>query len=564
MEPLTTMTLKHLLDRSVDQHAARPALTMVGDEPLTYAVLGEQVRTLSGVLHDRQVRPGDRVAILSESCPNWGVAYFAITTMGAIAVPILPDFHPAEVNHILRHAGARAVFISERQLTKLDDAELEQLDTVYMIEDFSILPAQRQRDGLARLIQEGRREFARRREAVHQRGGQELPAVKEDDVAAIIYTSGTTGNSKGVVLTHRNLVFDAMATLKIQDVRSSDRLLSVLPMSHAYECTIGFIIPVSQGACVYYLDKPPVARVLLPALEKVKPTMMLTVPLIMEKLFKTRVLPQFTRNPVMRALYGIPAVRRKLHRVAVKKIEKMFGGELRFYGIGGALLAPDVEQFMRDGGFPYAVGYGLTETAPLIAGCAPAVTRYRSTGVVVPGVEVQIHEPNPDTGEGEIWVRGDNVMREYYQDPDRTAEVLSEDGWFRTGDLGRLDADGYLYIRGRLKNVIVGSNGENIYPEAIEAVLNRPDFVLESMVYEDEGQLVARVHLNYEVLDQEFASRKLTESQVRAAVEEKLEALRQETNASVSPFSRLQRLLEQPEEFEKTPTKKIKRYLYVN
>jgi long-chain acyl-CoA synthetase len=562
MEPLEALTLKHLLSRSVAAFGDRPALSMVDGEPLTYTQLGEQVRSLSAVLAERQIRPGDRVAILSESCPNWGVAYFAITTMGAIAVPILPDFQPNEVHHILRHAGARAVFISEKQLVKLEDAELDALDTVAVIEDFSILTPEKPLRGLAKLIHEGRSEFARLREIASKKDQEEPAEIQETDTACIIYTSGTTGNSKGVVLTHRNLVFDASATMEIQEIVSTDRLLSVLPMSHSYECTIGFLIPMMTGACVYYLDKPPVARVLLPAMERIKPTLMLTVPLIMEKIFKARVLPKFTGSPIMRGLYRIPAVRRRLHKIAAGKVHKLFGGELRFFGIGGALLAPDVEQFMRDGGFPYAIGYGLTETAPLIAGSGPEATRYRATGVVVPGVEVRIEQPNPDTGEGEIWVRGDNVMKEYYLDPERTAEVLTPEGWFQTGDLGTLDADGYLYIRGRLKNVIVGSSGENIYPEEIEALLNRADYVLESLVYEDSGQLVARIHPNYELLDEEFGHRHLNESQTRAAIAEKLEDLRQKTNSEVASFSRLQRLIEQPDEFVKTPTKKIKRYLY--
>ena len=366
------------------------------------------------------------------------------------------------------------------------------------------------------------------------------------------------------MLTHNNLVFDALATLKIQDMRSDDRLLSILPLSHSYECTLGFLLPIMQGACVYYLDKPPVPSVLMPALEKVRPTMMLTVPLIMEKIYKLRIAPQLTRSALLRKMARIPAVRRKLHRVAAWKVYKMFGGRLHFFGIGGALLAPDVEQFLREGKFPYAIGYGLTETSPLIAGCSPSQTRFRSTGPVIPGVQVRIDRPDSATGEGEIWVKGDNVMKGYYKDPERTAEAFSPDGWFRTGDLGSLDNDGYLYIKGRVKNMIVGSSGENIYPEEIESILNKSYFVLESLVYQDQGQLTARVHLNYEELDKEFAGRKQSETQTAQCVRDKLEELRAQVNSSVSKFSRIRKIIEQPEPFEKTPTNKIKRYLYVN
>lgn len=557
-------TLKQVLNHSVEEHADHPALSMVDESPITYRELGEQVRTLSNILYKRGVVAGDRVAILSENQPNWGVSYFAITTMGAVAVPVLPDFHANEVHHILRHSAAKAIFISEKQYQKLEDTDIESLQTIFLIEDFSVISADTRIDRLKNVLRDGQREYARLKEAALKMAGRLPQDVQEDDVASIIYTSGTTGHSKGVVLSHKNLVFDAMATIEIQDVTPRDRLLSVLPLSHTYENTVGFIIPMMRGASIYYLDKPPVARVLLPALEKIKPTIMLTVPLIIEKIYKMRILPRFTGSALMRHLYSKPVFRKRLNRVAAKKVLKMFGGELHFFGIGGALLAPEVELFLRDGNFPYAIGYGLTETSPIVAGCGPLVTRYRSTGPALPGVEVRIHDPHPDSGEGEIWVRGDNVMQGYYNDPERTAEVIDVDGWFRTGDLGVLDADGYLYIKGRLKNLILGPSGENIYPEEIESIINKSDMVLESLVYQEQGQLMARVHLNYEELDKEFKSRKLTESQIAQQIQQKLQDLRKEVNANVSSFSRLNQIIEQPEPFEKTPTKKIKRYLYVS
>ncbi len=564
MESLEQQTLKCLLERSVALFAARPALSLVGGTPLTYGQLGFEVRALAEVLHGRGIRRGDRVAILADSSPRWGVAYFAITTMGAVAVPILPDFHANEVQHILRHSGARAAFLGQRQFAKLEEADLPDLRTLFLIDDFSLVPPATPMDRFQEILQEGQREFTRLKEAALAMAQRPPADVGEEDIASIIYTSGTTGHAKGVVLRHRNLVFDAVATLGIQDVGCEDRFLSVLPMSHSYECTIGFLIPMMQGASVYYLDRPPVPRVLLPALERVKPTMMLTVPLIMEKLFKTTVLPRLTGSALRRRLYQLAPVRRRLHRMAAAKIHRLFGGQLRFFGIGGALLAPDVEQFLRDGGFPYAIGYGLTETSPLVAGCSPAVTRYRATGVVIPGVEVRLEGADGTTGEGEIWVRGRNVMQGYYRDPERTAEVLTADGWFRTGDLGAFDRDGYLYIKGRLKNMILGASGENIYPEEIEAVINRSDLVMESLVYQDGGQLVARVHPNYEAFEADYAGQGLTESQLATRISARLESLRTDVNLSVSGFCRVSRFIEQPEPFEKTPTRKIKRYLYVD
>jgi len=561
---LEKMTLKHVLKNSVENFADRPALSKVNGEAITYEQLGQKVQTLSTILNNRGIRVGDRVALLSENMPNWGVAYFAITTMGAIAVPILPDFHSNEVLHILRHSEAKAIFISEKQYNKLEEARIEGLTTIFILDNFSIIPPETALDKLKEFIIEGQREYSKLKASALKIAGWNTAEINEDDIASFIYTSGTTGHSKAVMLTHKNFVFDAQETLKIQHVSEQDRLLSVLPLSHCYEFTIGFLIPIMQGATIYYLDKPPVAKVLLPAMQKIKPTMMLTVPLIMEKIFKTKILPQFMRSSFIKFLYHIPLIRKKLHRIAASKIYKSFGGEIHFFGIGGALLAPDVEMFMREGGFPYAVGYGLTETSPLIAGCSPKVTKYRSTGIVLPGIELKIDQPNPATGEGEICVRGANVMKGYYKDPERTNEVLSPDGWFRTGDLGVLDKDGYLYIKGRMNSMIVGPSGENIYPEEIESIINKSDFVLESLVYKDNGQLVARIHLNYERLDLEFKSRKLSETQVSRHIKEKLEEIRRQANANLSTFSRFNKVIEQTEPFEKTPTKKIKRFLYTN
>ena len=537
---------------------------MVDGEPVTYEEFGKRVEILSKILQKRGITKGEKVAILSENKPQWGIAFFAITTIGAIAVPLLPDFHANEIHHILLHSDAKAIFISKELYNKLEDARLETLHTIFHIDDFSIIPPNTGLDKLKEFLKEGEIEYTKLRDSAMKLLYPEMQTITEDHVASIIYTSGTTGHSKGVELTHKNLIFDAEATLKIQDVNSEDRLLSILPLSHSYEFTIGFLIPFIAGAAVYYLDKPPVARVLLPVLQKIKPTMMLTVPLVIEKIYKVRIAPQLAKSGLIRSIMKVPALRKKLHKVAAKKVMKFFGGELKFFGIGGAGLNSEVEKFLREGKFPYAIGYGLTETSPLIAGSGVKNTKFRSTGIIIPEVEVKINDPDPKTNEGEIWVKGPNVMRGYYKDPERTKSVITKDGWFKTGDLGYMDKQGYLYIIGRLKNIIVGPSGENIYPEEIESWINQNDNVLESIVYQENGQLIARVHLNYEELDVEFKHKKLTETQIAKKVEAMLEDLRNEVNSKVSTFSRISRMIEQPEPFEKTPTKKIKRYLYTN
>ncbi len=560
---LASLTLHALFKHSIASHAERVSLAELDGVSYTYEALGRQVTVVTELLQKQGVEPGDRVAILSENKPQWGISYFAITTMGAVAVPILPDFHTSEVVHILRHSEAKLVLVSEKLYTKIEDADLDSLQAIVKIEDFSLLSPGRNKDRFHELLQEGSRELSKWKQAAMKFTGFWSAEVKEDDLASIIYTSGTTGNSKGVMLSHRNIVYDALATMEIVPVGPGDRMLSILPLSHAYECTLGLVASVMMGGSVYYLDKPPTARVLLPALERVKPTIMLTVPLVIEKIFKTKILPQFRGKLLVRGLYKIPVVRKKLHKLAGQKLLHSFGGQLRCFCIGGASLSPDVEMFLREARFPYAIGYGLTETAPLIFGTGPERTVYRSTGPALPGVEFKIDQPNPQTNEGEICVRGPVIMKGYYKDPSRTAETIDKEGWLHTGDLGVLDRNNYLFIKGRLKNMILGPSGENIYPEEIEAVINESEEVLESLVYERDGRLTARVYLNYEELETRFSAFKSDEGKVQEKIQELLEAIRVRVNEQVSAFSRIHKIIQQVEPFEKTPTQKIKRYLYI-
>lgn len=547
MALLERQTLQCLLDLSHRLYADHPALSYVNGTPMTYAGLYRAVQRVSDYLYAGGIRPGDRVAILSESQPNWAVAYFAITTMGAVVVPILPDFHINEIENILRHSGARVLFISRRLLGELQGHEFPSLKDVIRLEDFRSLTSGASADPAE--------------------GATAVPrppvVIQEEDTAALVYTSGTTGDSKGVMLTHKNIVFDALATREVVYVSDHERVLSVLPLAHTYECTLGLVIPISAGSVVYYLEKPPTAAVLLPAMAKLRPTMMLTVPLIIEKIFRMRILPELTRNALSRALYRFPPTRRLLHRLAGRKLMKSFGGELHFFGIGGAALAPNVERFLYEARFPYVIGYGLTETSPLVATSGDKGPRYRSTGPALPGVEMKIASPNPETGEGEVCIRGPNVMKGYYNNADKTAEVLDNDGWFRSGDLGVFDREGYLFVKGRLKNTILGPSGENIYPEEIEAIINKFEFVEDSLVFGQAGRLVARVQLNYEYLKEHFGDLHLTAADMQKRAGELIQDLRAKVNAQLNVFSRISEIIEQVEPFEKTPTKKIKRYLYM-
>jgi long-chain acyl-CoA synthetase len=540
------LTFPALFGETIRKAGGRDAFAFVGEKPETYYEVEREIRSLIAFLEKAGIRPGDRVAIISHNMPNWGKAYFAVTFMGAVAVPVLPDFSNAEVKNVLDHSGSRAIFISSSLLPKIEGYVSESLETVINIEDYST-------------IYSGKNSCRYDPSASPERTYD----VKEEDLASIIYTSGTTGRSKGVMLTHRNISFNAMKGRRIQWIDENDRFLSVLPLSHSYENTLGLILPMLCGASVYYLRKPPTPSVLLPALEEVKPTMMLTVPLIIEKIYFNKILPAFNEKAVMKTLYRVPFFRRLLHRIAGKKLIKTFGGRLKFYGIGGAKLNRTVERFLIEAKFPYAIGYGLTETSPLLAGSGPLNSVFESTGPAIEGIELKINQPDKVTGEGEIWVKGPNVMQGYYKEPVLTDEVLTAGGWFKTGDLGVLDKNNNLYIKGRLKNMIVGASGENIYPEEIESVINNFRFVVESLVVQKKGKLVALVHLNMDELEKKYHALKEDVSRhIETITEEMLRELHVYVNTNVNKFSQIHKVELQQFPFQKTATLKIKRFLY--
>jgi len=597
----TPKTLKDILEISAARYADRSALSFVGGEALTYARLLKLTKDLGTLLRDRGVKPGDKVALIGENMPNWAISYFAATSMGAIAVPILQEFHQSAVHHILRHSEAKTVIASNRYMYKIESESLPALETIMTMDDLSIVNEDApkteftdaveiakerleqftgvSKEKLDKFGDAAKEKFEQigdvakekfeqiggaARKFMDRKSGKEPFALDENSVAAILYTSGTTGHSKGVVLTHGNLVSNALSGVEVIPIFETDRFLSVLPMSHTYECTVGLVVPMLCGSSVFYLQRPPTPRTLLPAMESVKPTVINVVPLIIEKIYKSRIKPKLVGGGLVRNLMKLGAARKKISQVAGKKLIEAFGGELRCMCIGGAALSPEVERFLADAGVPYAIGYGMTETSPLLAGTRPGRQRLRAIGPVLPGVRLKIADRDPDTGEGEILAKGPNVMREYFKAPRDTADTFTEDGWLKTGDLGMIDEDGYLYIKGRLKNVIIGPSGENIYPEEVESIINACDYVLESLVFDNAGQLVARIHLDYDALDEGFGVKDMIESEVRNKIMELLEAIRKEVNSKVSTFARLSRVIEQIEPFEKTPTHKIKRFIYLD
>ena len=538
---MTINTLYELARNSVEKFASKVAFSMFEGDDVTYAEVGRRIEKVQEILTCAGLHAGDKVALLSSNMPNWGVCYFAVTSAGMVAVPILPDFSGEELDMIIAHSEAKALLVSDRLFTKLSKQTIERLNVVVRTKNLGVI-AQR----------------------VKGEGSMAVP--KPDDLAVIIYTSGTTSKPKGVMLTHAALCAQVGISSSIFPVLPDDVFLSVLPLSHTYECSIGMIYPFSMGARVVYLDRPPTASALMPALRAVRPSVMLIVPLISEKISRHQVLAKFNSNGFWRTLYKVGFLRRYLHRVAGKKLLKLFGGRLRFLGIGGAKLDGGAEKFLLEAKVPYAIGYGLTETAPLLAGAAPSQVRLGSTGPQAPGVQLRLENINPDTRQGEVVALTPSVMLGYFKNPEATKEVFTDDGWFRTGDLGEFDKDGWLYIKGRLKNMIVGPGGENIYPEDIETVLNSHVYIADSIVTEQEGRLVALVHFNRDEIEAMVDNWREEWETKKEAWEAKTEQLKKEimdfVNAKVNRFSRISEVVEEKDDFAKTPTHKIKRFLY--
>ncbi len=548
---LDKYTLSALFDRSVSLYGDEPALANVGQKAMNYNELNEKIQQTVQLLQKNGISKGDKVVLLSENMPNWAIAYFAVTYFNAVIVPVLPDFHPSDVQHIMRHSEAKAVFISDKFLATVEEANNQDIKLVINLETLEIIENLSNQSYISQIKQK------------LSSAPVKILKPDEDDMAAIIYTSGTTGHSKGVMLSHKNIVTNAMSSFSKVTIAKDDIFLSILPLAHTLECTVGLIVPILHGSSIYYIDKAPTPSVLLKAFGAVKPTMMLSVPLIIEKIYKNKVLAKFNSSFILKNLYKIPFFRKLLNKAAGKKLIETFGGRVRFFGIGGAALSPFVEQFLIEAEFPYIIGYGLTETAPLIAGGSllDGKIKVKSTGTPFYGVEVKIKDKNPQTGKGEIITKSPSVMLGYYKDEEKSKEVM-EDGWFLTGDLGYIDDEGFLFISGRSKNVIIGSGGENIYPEQIEAIINQNEAVLDSLVMEQDSKLIARIHLDYELIDKMFKANKETDAKVREDIATFLEKMRSNVNSQISSFSRMTKFLEQIEPFVKTPTKKIKRYLY--
>lgn len=558
---LKQYTLDAFFNRVIEKYPTRPALASVGEQPFTYSEFGARVSTLKSKLRQLGIKKGDKIILLGNSSPNWAIAFMAITTMGVVAVPVLEEFPETDIDHIIIHSEASGIFISENLYENLNLINLAFLKNVIKLNDFSLLAenSKSANNFWKQLLEFPERIIKSFDKSTINRDNEK---ILEEDLAEILYTSGTTGHSKGVMLTHKNLVsnlFEGPDLLKV--IHEKSVLLSILPLAHAFGSTSAFLSIIRCGSSIYYLNKPPSPKILIEAMQLVKPTIMGSVPLVFEKIYHKQVVPAIAKSKALSLLSKTRLTKKLLYKIIGKKIYKLLGGRLECVIIGGAGFSPEVETFMKEGGIPYCCGYGLSECSPLVTFSSMKTQKMGSPGHAITDVSLKISDPDPITGIGEILIKGPNVMKGYYKNEDATRKSFTKDGWFISGDKGYIDKDGFIFITGRSKNVIVGPSGENIYPEVIEAKLEESVFVEETIVYQSENQLVARIYPNYSYI--ESLKNEKDDNIIASDILNVLENIRRDVNAKLPSFSKISKVIEQTSPFIKTPTNKIRRGEYV-
>ena len=546
-------TINALLDLSCALYSGQPALNTALDPPMSYAALHEHILALALRLRQAGVERGHRVALFGENSPNWVIAFLAALRLGAQAVPIFPETPETEVRRILARIRCRALFVDRRRFATL--YELNVPNALIALDDGQ--------DACGLLATRAFSDFAQEGFALLRSEGQDpFPEVLPDETACILHTPGVSGPPRALPLSHGNLCANAYAVAAATPLSPGTVLLSTLPLSHAFELSAGLLMPIIQGCRVAYMAAPPTPRVLESVCACERPQVILTVPAVVERVFRGRVRTQLEKRRLMGFFCRFDTTRRLFFRKAGLKLMAFFGGRLELLGIGGAGLDPETERFLREAELPFLVGYGLSEAAFLVT-FGPAgdpTIEPGSAGRVLPDMGLRIASPDPDSGVGEIQARGPNIMRGYLDDPEADRAALTEDGWLATGDLGRLDEAGNLFVLGRAAAVITLAGGESVSPEAIEERLNRAPFVRESLLVENNGLLEALIHPDYNWLDSRTKGH--TAAKRREYLHRLLGELRRDINETLPLASRISRVLERPMPFARTPTLAIRRFLY--
>lgn len=540
------------VEESIKKHWDLDALTDYKGATLQYKDVARKIEKLHILLAESGIKPGDKVAVCGRNSSHWGVAFLAILTYGAVAVPILHEFKADNIHNIVNHSEARLLFVGDVVWESLNEAEMPLLEGIILMTDFTLLVCRSKQLEYARehLNELFGKKFPRnfRREHVSYR--RDNP----EELAVINYTSGTTSFSKGVMLPYRSLWANTQFAFDVLTLKPGDRIVSMLPMAHMYGLAFEFLYEVACGCHVFFLTRMPSPKIIFQAFADVKPHIVIAVPLIIEKIIKKNVLPKL-ETLKMKVLLKVPIINDKIKAAVREQMIQGFGGNFYEVIIGGAAFNQEVEKLLKSIDFPYTVGYGMTECGPII--CYEDWKRFKpgSCGKAAPRMEVRIDSPDPQNIVGEILTRGDNVMLGYYKNPEATAHILDADGWLHTGDLGVMDEEGNVTIKGRSKNMLLGPSGQNIYPEEIEEKLNNLPFVAECIVIQqNDNKLVALIYPDFE----DAYSQGMSDSDIEAAMEENRTTL----NAELPAYSQISRIKIYPEEFEKTPKKSIKRFLY--
>ena len=545
-----------IYEKSFKENWDLPALTDYNTrETFTYGEVAEQIARLHLLFKYCQIRRGDKIALVGRNTPRWCIAFMATVSYGAIIVPILQDFNANDVQHIVNHSDSVLLFAGDLIWENLEVDKLSQLRATISLVDYTCLD---QRDGecITQCLGDMDKLFKKAYPKGFTRDDVRFAELTNDKVILINYTSGTTGFSKGVMLTGNNLGGNVCFGISSKLHFSGSKCLSFLPLAHAYGCALDLLVPLAVGTHITLLGKIPSPKILLKALEEVKPNLIICVPLILEKIYRKQILPMLNKRPLKWAL-NVPLLDSRIYGQVRKKLVDAFGGRFEQVIVGGAPLNAEVEAFLHRIKFPFTVGYGMTECGPLISYTHHSEFIPRSSGRILEGyMQVKIDSSDPELIPGEICVRGENVMAGYYKNQEATEKVIDKDGWLHTGDMGTVNNDDTIFIKGRYKTMILGASGQNIYPEEIESKLNNMPFIMESLVIEKDGRLVALVYPDYEAVD-DYG---IANEDLPVAMEE----IRKNLNKEVAPYEQIAKIHLYPTEFEKTPKRSIKRYLYTN
>lgn len=539
------------IEQSIKNNWDKPSLTDFKGVTSSYKDVARKIEKLHILFEHSNIRKGDKIALCSRNMSTWGIAFLATLTYGAVAVPILNEFKPDNIHHIVNHSEARLLFVGDVVWENLDESAMPDIDGAIRIEDFSLRHSNKKSltEARERLNELFGKKFPERFMAENVKYNYDRP----DELAMINYTSGTTSSSKGVMLPYRSLWTNLKFALGVFGLTPGEQIVSMLPMAHMYGLAFEFIYEFASGMHIHFLSRTPSPKIIADAFAEVKPNLIITVPLVIEKIIKKRIFPTIEK-PHMKILMNIPIINDKIRDTIRQKVIQAFGGKFKELIVGGAALNKEVENFLRSIRFPYTVGYGMTECGPLLSYDGWQTFKQGSCGKAVPRVELRIDSDDPQHVVGEILAKGDCVMTGYYKNPEATAAALDKEGWLHTGDLGLIDADGYLFIKGRCKNMILGPSGQNIYPEEIEDRLNNMLYVTESIVVEQEGKLVALVYPDFDAVN----ANHISDTDLPKILETNLKEL----NHLLPAYSQISRIKIYNEEFEKTPKRSIKRFLY--